>query len=249
MKCYKYIRLDPYDVVFHLYNSLAAYARYEGFLRGYNEHYKLIWQHRRVGRTPWAGDQLVARPIPVHKHRKTRTHINTKHPCPVWDLNPRSWLPSGYRGRPYLPLWKVITSSRPFTSTLNMEAAFSPETLMFTYKIMPCHSPQDHTCNSDGLCEWCRTDKLFCWSELCPYIVPLIKNITIYNAKREHHEKVMTFRKTELFPDLCAVPFIAYITGGLFVWSEGCAQCLFLLGKQICCGQANAFCIRRQLWQ
>jgi hypothetical protein len=26
------------------------------------------------GRTPWAGDQLVARPLPVHKHRKTHTH-------------------------------------------------------------------------------------------------------------------------------------------------------------------------------
>jgi hypothetical protein len=28
------------------------------------------------GRTPWAGDQLVARPLPVHKHRKTHTHTN-----------------------------------------------------------------------------------------------------------------------------------------------------------------------------
>ncbi|PNF33698.1 hypothetical protein B7P43_G11420 [Cryptotermes secundus] len=28
------------------------------------------------GRTPWAGDQLVARPLPVHKHKK-RTHTNT----------------------------------------------------------------------------------------------------------------------------------------------------------------------------
>jgi hypothetical protein len=26
------------------------------------------------GRTPWAGDQLVARPLPVHKHRKTHIH-------------------------------------------------------------------------------------------------------------------------------------------------------------------------------
>jgi hypothetical protein len=28
------------------------------------------------GRAPWTGDQLVARPLPVHKHRKT--HVN-KH--------------------------------------------------------------------------------------------------------------------------------------------------------------------------
>jgi hypothetical protein len=26
------------------------------------------------GRTPWTGDQLVARPLPVHKHRKTHMH-------------------------------------------------------------------------------------------------------------------------------------------------------------------------------
>jgi hypothetical protein len=26
------------------------------------------------GRTPWMGDQLVARPLPVHKHRKTHIH-------------------------------------------------------------------------------------------------------------------------------------------------------------------------------
>jgi hypothetical protein len=28
-------------------------------------------------RTPWAGDQLVARPLPVHKHRKTHIHTQT----------------------------------------------------------------------------------------------------------------------------------------------------------------------------
>jgi hypothetical protein len=30
-----------------------------------------------VGRTPWTGDQLVARPLPVRKHRKTHTHTQT----------------------------------------------------------------------------------------------------------------------------------------------------------------------------
>jgi hypothetical protein len=29
------------------------------------------------GRTPWAGDLLVARPLPVHKHRKTHTPTQT----------------------------------------------------------------------------------------------------------------------------------------------------------------------------
>jgi hypothetical protein len=32
-----------------------------------------VTRSRSVGRTPWTGDQLVARPLPVHKHRKTHT--------------------------------------------------------------------------------------------------------------------------------------------------------------------------------
>jgi hypothetical protein len=43
-----------------------------------------------VGRTPWTGNQLVARPLPTHtgqhKHR-INAHI---HPCFEWDSNPRS---------------------------------------------------------------------------------------------------------------------------------------------------------------
>jgi hypothetical protein len=36
-----------------------------------------VSRSRTVGRTPWTGDQLVARPLPVHKHRKTHTqHIH-----------------------------------------------------------------------------------------------------------------------------------------------------------------------------
>jgi hypothetical protein len=42
---------------------------------------------RTVSRTPWTGDQLVARPLPVHKQRNAH-NINTKHPCPECDSNP-----------------------------------------------------------------------------------------------------------------------------------------------------------------
>jgi hypothetical protein len=31
-------------------------------------------EHFKNGSTPWTSDQLVARPLPVHKHRKTHTH-------------------------------------------------------------------------------------------------------------------------------------------------------------------------------
>jgi hypothetical protein len=48
---------------------------------------------RKVSRTPWTGDQIVARPLPVQKHTKTHTQTNTKLPCPAWDWNPLSRRP------------------------------------------------------------------------------------------------------------------------------------------------------------
>jgi ABC-type molybdate transport system permease subunit len=35
--------------------------------------FTLVTISRTVGRTPWTGDQFVARPLPVHKHRKSNT--------------------------------------------------------------------------------------------------------------------------------------------------------------------------------
>jgi hypothetical protein len=54
--------------------------------------FSVSWSFTDV-RTPWTGDQLVARPLP--KHRKTHTHF--KYPCPEWDSNPRFRLPSDRR--------------------------------------------------------------------------------------------------------------------------------------------------------
>jgi hypothetical protein len=34
-----------------------------------------VTRSRTVGRTPWTDDQLVARPLPVHKHRKTHKQL------------------------------------------------------------------------------------------------------------------------------------------------------------------------------
>jgi hypothetical protein len=42
---------------------------------------------KTVGRTPWKGDQPVARPLPTHD---LTNRINAdKHPCLEWDSNPR----------------------------------------------------------------------------------------------------------------------------------------------------------------
>jgi hypothetical protein len=68
------------------------------------------------GMTPWAGDQFVTRPLPVHKHSKTHIcmHTNITHLCLVWDSNLRSRFqakedsaclrPRGYRERQSLKL-------------------------------------------------------------------------------------------------------------------------------------------------
>jgi hypothetical protein len=44
-----------------------------------------------IGRTPWTGDQPVARPLPTHR-------INVhRHPCLEWDSNPRFQCSRGRR--------------------------------------------------------------------------------------------------------------------------------------------------------
>jgi hypothetical protein len=68
-----------------------------------------------VGRTPWAGDQLVARPLPVHKHRKTHPHtqtlnihalngIRTHYPGYRASEDSACLRPLGYRDRPTMLL-------------------------------------------------------------------------------------------------------------------------------------------------
>jgi hypothetical protein len=46
-----------------------------------------------VGRTPWTGDQPVARRLPTH--RTTQTHNKRNYPCLQRDSNPRSQSWSG----------------------------------------------------------------------------------------------------------------------------------------------------------
>jgi hypothetical protein len=40
-------------------------------------HFTPVTRSRTVGKTPWLGDQLVARPLPVHKYKKM--HSEHKH--------------------------------------------------------------------------------------------------------------------------------------------------------------------------
>jgi hypothetical protein len=90
-----------------------------------------------VGRTPWASDQLVARPLPVHKHRKTHTHTQTlnihalggirKHDPGFRASEDSACLrPLGYRDRPnftyFLENKPLITESGIRTRNFNVSA-------------------------------------------------------------------------------------------------------------------------------
>jgi hypothetical protein len=50
-----------------------------------------------VGRTPWMGDQPVARPLPTHRTTQTQNKRTHTHPCFKWDSNPWSQWLSGRR--------------------------------------------------------------------------------------------------------------------------------------------------------
>jgi hypothetical protein len=41
-----------------------------------------------VGRTPWTGDQPIARPLPTHRTTQTQNkRTQYRHPCLEWDSN------------------------------------------------------------------------------------------------------------------------------------------------------------------
>jgi hypothetical protein len=50
-----------------------------------------------VGRTPWKGDQPVARPLPTYGTAQTQNKRTRRHPCLERDLNPRFQGLSGRR--------------------------------------------------------------------------------------------------------------------------------------------------------
>jgi hypothetical protein len=47
--------------------------------------------------TPWASDQTVARPLPIHRTTRTQNKRIHRHPWLEWNSNPRSHLSSERR--------------------------------------------------------------------------------------------------------------------------------------------------------
>jgi hypothetical protein len=80
--------LSIYLSIYSIYGSTALFldlGRFFSFLIFYT-----------VGRTPWTGDQPVARPLPAHRTAQTRKKAH-KHPFVKWDSNPGSQCLSGRR--------------------------------------------------------------------------------------------------------------------------------------------------------
>jgi hypothetical protein len=49
------------------------------------------------GKTPWTGDEPVARPLPTYRTTQTQNKSIHRHPCLEWDSNPRSQCSRGQR--------------------------------------------------------------------------------------------------------------------------------------------------------
>jgi hypothetical protein len=49
------------------------------------------------GRTPWTGNQAVARSLPIHRTTQTQNKRIYRYQCLEWDSNPRSQRPSERR--------------------------------------------------------------------------------------------------------------------------------------------------------
>jgi hypothetical protein len=60
-----------------LYRPLLCLGRFFSFLILYT-----------VRRTPWPGDQPVARPLPTYRTTQTQNKRKYRHPCLEWDSNP-----------------------------------------------------------------------------------------------------------------------------------------------------------------
>jgi hypothetical protein len=63
-----------------------------------------------AGKTPWVGDQSVARQLPTHRTTQTQNKAH-RHPCLDWDSNPRPQCSSGRRRFMPLtarPLWPAV---------------------------------------------------------------------------------------------------------------------------------------------
>jgi hypothetical protein len=58
--------------------------------------FSFSWSFYTVGRTPWTGDQPVARPLLYTEQHRINAHRH-RHPCLKWDSNPWSQCLSGRR--------------------------------------------------------------------------------------------------------------------------------------------------------
>jgi hypothetical protein len=67
---------------------LLLLLRLYGSLFGLGHFFNLLIRHT-VHRSPWKGDQPIAKPL--HRHRTTHTHTQNKHrhPCLEWGSNPQ----------------------------------------------------------------------------------------------------------------------------------------------------------------
>jgi hypothetical protein len=95
---------------------------------------------RTVGRTPWTGDQLVARLLPVHKHRKTHSWHKSLTSMPWVGFEPTVPMSARAKTIPYIQLilvncssYKIIPWRQPILMIL--QAKDLPKTSQIHYNL------------------------------------------------------------------------------------------------------------------
>jgi hypothetical protein len=145
--------------------------------------YTSVTRLRTISRTPWTGDQLVARPLYLYKNTEKRTYnTNTKHPCPEWASYPRSRSPRqrrplGYRDRHiycYLQkmfIFSIINGFIPFATSYNV---FNVDIHGFHTDLYNCiHSQRCYKlCNMDEKIQRSKKWILYIFKEMWPELWP-----------------------------------------------------------------------------
>jgi hypothetical protein len=128
-----------------------------------------------VDRTPWTGDQPVARPLLTYK--TTQTEETHRYPCLEWDSNPRYQYSNGWRRFMPLtarPLWSVkkMHTIQKFLWE-NIKRPFGKSRREDNFKMGSHHSSTTNTASNKHEASSIATTPVTCVSARCSDFIAL----------------------------------------------------------------------------
>jgi hypothetical protein len=94
--CTEFVLRPIFQVLHYLYNTYLCLCMALKFFVGSWQFFSFLILYT-VGRTPWMGDEPVARPLPTPRITQTQNKRTHTHPCLEWDSNTRSQCSSEWR--------------------------------------------------------------------------------------------------------------------------------------------------------